>query len=184
MEININQRKISFGDKYNIFIEKQPAYRAVVKLFSWRRKINLSKESGDEPLLTIKKRWSWPVFKYDILRNNSVLPFRVIKLLKRYCQCVDGNDVYDIYGQSGRKVSVYKNDIQIAWWDQNMVSWFNGDNYTITADKDADVELLIAFCLVIDDASSRNTEGNTVTIHLGSPWKGEREFDPEWRPKL
>jgi hypothetical protein len=82
----------------------------------------------------------------------------------------------------GRKYSVYKNDKQIAWWDKQAVSWFNGDNYTIIADSDADYELIIAFCLIIDNQYNNNDNSNTVTFDFGNIGGQVRKFNTDWKP--
>ena len=68
-------------------------------------------------------------------------------------QCRVGPDLYLIYGHRGRKYSIFKNDIQGAWWDRKAVTWFAGDNYKIIADKDCDIDLIISFCLIVDNFS-------------------------------
>lgn len=67
-----------------------------------------------------------------------------------------------------------------------MVTWFEGDNYKIIADNDCDQEMIIAFCLILDDSRSnqRSYSGNMVTFDLGNiGWK-LKKFDEEWRPKF
>lgn len=94
-----------------------------------------------------------------------------------------GQDLYEIFGHKGRKFSVYKNDKQVAWWDKDAVTWFNGDNYKIIADKDSDYELIISFCLIIDHTSSNNNDGNTMTVDFGNIGSTVKQFDPAWQPK-
>jgi uncharacterized protein YxjI len=183
MRIDINQQKISIGEKYNIFIAEQPTYTAASKIFRWLSEINLFGQGGGLPLLTIKKRLSFIVLKYDIIRDNRIFSFRVKKFWRRHYQCMAGTDLYDIYGHRSRKFSIYKNDRQVAWWEQDSVAWFQGDNYKMLADKDSDQELLIAFCLVIDDSNSKNSKGETVTVHLGYIGPEAKSFDPSWTPR-
>jgi uncharacterized protein YxjI len=188
MEININQKKISVGDKYKIFTDGQPSHTASRKLFRFLPEVNLFRLNDDQPVMTIKKRISFFSAKYNILRwdnrrGNDILEFRTVAFWKAQYQCQAGNDTYDIYGHRGLKCSIYKNDRQIAWWDQQAVSWFAGDNYTIIADHDADADLLISFCLVIDNFRSDDHDGKTLTFHLGHIGPQARKFDPGWQPK-
>jgi hypothetical protein len=92
-----------------------------------------------------------------------------------------GSDNYDLYGHRGRKYSIYKNDIQVAWWDKNAVSWFSGDNYKITADKDCDVALIIFFCLIIDNFSYHKK--SIFNYSFGNIGFQAKMFDPAWQPK-
>lgn len=185
MEININQKKISVGDKYKIFIGDQQAYSASTKLFRWLAEINLFDSIGGNAKMTMKKKWAWLRTSYDITRWDGYLfEFRTMSVWKRHYQCQAGSDLYDIYGHRGRKYSIYKNDRQIAWWDKNRVTWFEGDNYKIIADNNCDQELLISFCLVIDNAFSNDKNRGAVTINIGNIGPQARKFDPSWQPKL
>jgi uncharacterized protein YxjI len=184
MRIDINQKKISIGDKYLIFTEGQQTHSASTELFRFLSVINLFDKESSRALLTINKQWSWLGPKYDIqLRDNNNLKFTTKSLWKLHYQCQDGQDLFDIYGNRGRKYSVYKNDTQIAWWDKEAVTWFEGDNYKIFADKYCNCELIIAFCLIIDNYASNNKEGSTVSIDLGNIGGQTRKFNPDWQPK-
>jgi hypothetical protein len=78
---------------------------------------------------------------------------------------------------------LYKNDRQVAWWDKKAVSWFNGDNYTITADKDCDRNLVICFCLAMDNYASNDNEKKAVNFDIGKIGPQARKFDAAWTPK-
>jgi uncharacterized protein YxjI len=185
MEIDINQKKISIGDKYQIFIDGQQTHFASRKLWRLMPEINLSKIGDDSPRMTINKRLSWFRAKYDITRwDGGVLEFRTKSFWKHYYQCQSGSDNYGIYGHRGRKYSIYKNDVQVAWWNKKAVTWFAGDNYKIAADKDCDVDLIISFCLVVDNFSSDDHDGNTVTFNVGNIGFQAKKFDENWLPKI
>jgi uncharacterized protein YxjI len=185
MEIDINQKKISIGDKYNIFTNGLQTHFASKGIFQLLAEIKLFENGDDMPKMTIKKRLSWFKAKYDITRwDNSVFSFRTKSFWKSYFQCICGNDTYDIYGHRGRKYSIYKNNVQVAWWNKNAVAWFNGDNYKIFADNNCDVNLLISFCLVIDNwAYNDEKNKNTININLGNIGWQAKKFDPAWQPK-
>jgi len=184
MEIDINQKKISIGDKYKIFIDGQEQYRAARKIFNLLAVVELYPGENDTPLMTIRKRWGWFRAKYDIVRaDNVVLPFRTVSFWKDYYQCVVGIDTYELYGHRGRKFSIYKNGKQIAWWEQRAVSWFAGDNYKIIADGNVDRQLMICFCLIIDNFLSDMHDGTTITYKIGKIGPQEKEFDAGWVAK-
>jgi uncharacterized protein YxjI len=183
MEIDINQKKISIGDKYTIFTDGQQTHTASRELFNLLPVVNLFNNPNNRPIMTIRKRLSWFKAKYDITRwDNNILEFRTVSFWKPHYQCHCGNDNYDIYGHRGRKYSIFKNDKQIAYWDKKAVSWFAGDNYKIIGDKGSDADLLISFCLVIDNFASDDHDGNTVTIDLGNLLQAKK-FDNSWQPK-
>lgn len=184
MRIDINQKKFSIGDKYKIFIDGKETYSASVELFSLLSVINLYALESSEATLTMRKQLSWFKAKYDILLNDATnIEFRATSMWKLQYQCTYGQDQFDIYGHRGRKYSVYKNDVQIAWWNKEAVTWFEGDNYTIIADKGSNYELIIAFCLIIDNYSSNNNEGTMLSIDFGNIGGQVKEFNPAWMPK-
>ena len=155
MQIDINQKKISIGDKYKIFTDGSQTHTASRVLFRFLPEVRLFNNDGDRARMTIRKKLTWVKPKYEITRwNNSVLFFKTISFWKRWYQCNCDGDIYDIYGHRRRKYSIYKNGIQVAWWDKKAVTWFAGDNYTIIANRDANAELLMTFCLIIDNCHS------------------------------
>lgn len=183
MEININQKKISIGDKYQVFIDGRQTHSASTKLFRLLAEMNLHEQGADRPKYSIKKNWSFFLTTYNLTGwDNITLEFRTKSFWKRHYYCQVGQDLYEVFGHRGRKYSVYKNDRQVAWWTQKAVSWFNGDNYTITADKDCNHELLMAFCLIIDNSSNKNS-GNALNINVGHIGPQAKKFDPTWAPK-
>jgi uncharacterized protein YxjI len=183
VRIDINQKKITIGDKYQVFTDGQHTHSAAAELLKFLSVINLFDNESSRPRLTINKLWSWVKPKYDIkLYDNNNLEFRSQSFWKLHYQCQNGVDIFDIYGHSGRKYSVYKNDKQIACWDKQAVSWFNGDNYTIIADSDADYELIIAFFLIIDNQYNNNDNSNTVTFDFGNIGGQVRKFNTDWKP--
>ena len=124
MRIDINQKKISIGEKYNIFVEGEPAYFATAELFRLLSEIDLGKQRGGGTLLTIKKDGHGLYISMILFVGNAIYPFLVKKIWKRQYQCQADSDLYDIYGQKGRKFSVYKNDRQVAWWKKKKLHGF------------------------------------------------------------
>ena len=184
MRIDINQHKISLGDKYRVFIDGQPAYTAASELFRILPVINLFKNDDPVARLTIRKRWSFFIPKYDIVMNGGLLmEFRAFSFWKLHYQCACNPDIYNIYGHRGRKHSIYRNGTQVAWWDKEAVSWFDGDNYSINADNDSNAELIIAFCLVLDNYKSDRHDGNAISFDIGNIFGQVKEFDPYWKPR-
>jgi uncharacterized protein YxjI len=184
MKIDVNQWKIAIGDKYDIFVENGLSHNAATEIFKILSVIDLYDAGGSIPVMKIKKKWSWWGAKYDLLKpDGSVFNYRSVSVWRITYQCQVGNDLYDIYGHRGRKHSVFKNGVQIAWWDKKAVTWFDGDNYSITADDNADKELLICFCLLMDNYASKDKDKSTVNISLGNLGIGARKFDNNWQPR-
>lgn len=183
MEININQKQISIGDKYKIFVDGNEQYRAARVLFRLMPAVRLFRLDDDIPMLTVRKKLRLFKATYGIeLRNGEQLLFRTISFWKRQYTCEQGNNTYMIYGHRGRKFSIFLNDVQIAWWSKAAVSWFAGDNYQIIANHKADKEMLIAFCLIIDNFRHDQHDGNAVTVDIGNIGPQAKKFDESWKP--
>ena len=184
MEIDINHQKISIGDKFKVFIDGTQVYHAAAKIFRLFAEINLLDPDSDFPLITIKRKFAFFKAKYDISRKDGTA-YQLItqSFWKAHFQCVAGADLYDLYGHKGRKYSICKNERQIAWWDKKAVTWFNGDNYKITADKDCDKPLIVAFCLAIDNYSSNDKQKKAINFNIGRIGPQAKKFDPSWLPK-
>ncbi|MEP6747655.1 MAG: hypothetical protein ABJB86_08010 [Bacteroidota bacterium] len=184
MDIDINQKKISIGDKYQIFTDGIQTHHAAAKIFRLFAEINLFDLNSDFSLVTIKRKFAFFTAKFNITKKDGNTYQLVTKSFwKGHFQCICGPDLYDIYAHRGRKHSVYRNDLQVAWWDQKAVTWFNGDNYKITANKDCDKLLLISFCLAIDNYSSNDGNKKAVNFNIGRIGPQAKKFDPSWIAK-
>ena len=183
MRLDINQRKISYGAKYDIFNEGEKEYFAKSEIFTFLAVIYLTKSGESIPCVIIKKKWSWFRANYEIeIERNKTIKFITKSLWKPHYQCVYGTDIYDIYSHRGRKKSIFKNNVQIAWLNKEAVSWFEGDNYKIIHNQDCNKELIIAFCLIIDNYMSRNDDGATLTYDFGNLGGEMKKFDSNWIP--
>lgn len=184
MEIDINQKKITIGDKYQIFIDGQQTHHASSQLLKMLTEIILFENDRDTAIMTINKRLFLFSPKYDITRwNDQLLQFRTISYWKLHYQCLYGDNNYEIFGHRRRKYSIYKNGIQIAWWDKEAVTWFAGDNYKIIADSDCDVDLIISFCLIVDNFSNNDHAGGSFTYSFGNIFFQAKKFDKTWLPR-
>lgn len=182
MEIRINQASFSFTDKYNIYAGAELQYTAASVFFSWPKRINLYEAGSSIPKLILQKNFSLSDSSFDLTKDSGeILEFRSQSFWKAHYSCPSGDDLYEIFGHKGRKYSVFKNDLQIAWWDKNAISFGTGDKFVITTNKESDHALIIAFCLVIDER--RDSDSAAVTIDIGNIGPEERKFDSSWRPK-
>ncbi|MFV5698390.1 hypothetical protein ACM55H_08460 [Flavobacterium sp. ZT3R17] len=183
MRIDINQKKISIGSQYIIYLNSKETYYAERELFTIFPIINLCLKENYIDRLEIIKRWSWISPKYDIeMIDGQRLEFRTKSTWNLHYQCTTKNDIYDIYGHSGRKYSIYKNEKQIAYWLEEAVTFLAGDNYKIFANNDTEHELIIAFCLILDNASSK-TNGSIFTLNIGNIGQETKEFNTRWKPR-
>ena len=182
MQIRINQQRLSIGARYRISVDGRETHRAQAKLFRIFSEIELFSDEAVLARFVIKRRWDWFNAAFDLTRaNGDLFELRTESFWRRHYSCQAGASRYDIYGHRGRKFSILKNDVQVAYWQKDLVAVFSGDNYLLVADDDSDADLLMAFCLAIDSYRSRRNRGAIeLDFHIGPQ---ARKFDQEWRPK-
>ena len=184
MIIDIRQNKILNGDNYIIFINEKQTHSAFTQSFTFLSEVSLFEDNAKKSKLTLKKRFGWFKTKYDIYRNGSKpFEYRTVNLIKNHNKCQVGNDFYEIYGHKGRKYSIFKNNLQIAYWDKSYATWFNAGNFKIIADDDCDYELVISFCLINDNSPATNN-GNALNFDVGKFGPEAKKFDSSWMPKI
>ncbi|MBI1304987.1 MAG: hypothetical protein GC181_00065 [Bacteroidetes bacterium] len=182
MIININQKKISWNDSYAIFEGEEQIFEAESKLMRILSEIEMRVYGSARMAFLIKRKWGWTP-KYDLFDSNgTAYELTTVSFWKGHYSITYKNDVYDLYRHRGRKASIYKNGRQIAWWDKKAVSWFKGDNYTITANANCDKAFVSALCLVVDNFSSSKDRGG-VNIDPGHIGPQAKEFDVNWKPR-
>lgn len=184
MEIVIKQEKISVGrDKYNIFIDGEKKYRAATPLLNITNlKVTMFKLDSDEPIISCE---IGSLFKKDdpyffIERQDKKYKFNTIDLVGEHYQCEVENDMYDIYGHTGLKYSVFKNNTQIAWWTSKRFKLLKGDKFTITCNNNCDIELLSIFCLLFDLGDA--TADYSFDVKATKVVFNGKKFDENWKP--
>ena|SRR4029078_4221443 len=91
MEININQRKVSAGDKYNIFTNEKQTHFVTAVLFKFLSVIDLFDTDNKRRRMTINKRFFFVRAKYDITRwDNATFKFRTKSFWKNHYRCAVG----------------------------------------------------------------------------------------------
>lgn len=180
MKIRIKQHSISFGSQYKIFFENDEKFYAETDLFS-NSIINIYKLNERQPSFRTFKSLYFYCPKYKIeMPNGDRIKFASFNFWRTIYRLEKGNDIYELYRHKERKVSVFKNDIQIAYWAKEAITYLVGDYYEITANKNSEKELLIAFCLIIDNIHSKG--GHLFNVDLGIVFKEKKEFNYKWKP--
>ena len=182
MRIDINQKKIAFGNKFNIVKDGQTILKAASRLFRILSVTELFQPNSDLPLGTIRRRFAIFKAKYDIeMANQPTYQFRTISWWKNHHQCKSGSNVYDVYGHRGRRYSIFKNGTQVAYFKKEAVTFFEGDNYMLLASDNADHFLLTCIVLTVDNYRSNNKNNDAVNIDIGHIFQA-RKFDDSWTP--
>lgn len=183
MRIDINQKKITVGSQYKIFLNKKESYYAETQLLSFLPVLNLYPHDSFILRMRMSKLFSWFKPKYKIyFPNEDKIVFKSESLFKDVYSCTHQSDNYKIYGHKGRNFSIFKNEEQIASWKKEAISWFAGDNYTIWVNNDAYHELIISFCLIIDSIERKKNKGNILSYDFGN-FIEARKTNPNWRPE-
>ncbi|MGL4582494.1 MAG: hypothetical protein ACRCVU_05880 [Flavobacterium sp.] len=183
MIIDINQQKISIGSKYDIYVNREKKYYGEQKIFKLFAEIHLFSEQTRQQAFKVKKKFFFIYPTYvltDSQGKEAVLEMK--SYWQTHYQCTYQNRVYDIYPHRGRKCSVFENGKQIAWWDKQAVSWFAGDNYAITANDDANMEVLISCCMAYDNYTYKSKDKGIFNVDIGNIIFQKKSFDKEWFP--
>jgi hypothetical protein len=183
MVIDINRKEISIGNKYTIFVNGKQQWSASKEILNILSNLHVSIYPDGTEVIEIRQKNLLISPEFSIrIAGKAVLQLTTVSNWKNIYQCIDDKDIYTIYGHAGTKYSVFKNGIQIAYWDESSVNVLNGEQLKIYADLDANKELLVAFCLAADNFSS-NSNTNTITINFGNIGWWLRKFDKTWKPK-
>ncbi|RVT71735.1 hypothetical protein EOD40_16685 [Flavobacterium sufflavum] len=182
IKITIKQHTFSFGSQYKIFIDKKEEFYAETDLFS-RSIINIYKPDELKPNFRTFKclYFNYPKYKIEV-PSGERFKLESKNFWKTKYQLKKGTDIYDLYCHKERKVSIFHNDIQIAYWEKEAISYLAGDYYEIVANRNSEKELLIAFCLILDNIHSKGI-GTIFNVDFGLIFKEQKSFNGKWKPK-
>jgi hypothetical protein len=184
MQINIKQHKISIGNTYDITVNNVPSFKAESKIFRIMAEININDITANDNDATIKRLFKPFMVKYNIQSKKfGELLFDTVSFWKNHYFCVVGMDKYEVFEHRGRKVSIFKNDVQIAAFKRKAISVAMGDDYTVNANDDADANLLVCFCIICDNFNDAGKDKGIVNLNLGNLFQA-RKFDESWEPVL
>ncbi len=179
--IQISQKKIAIGDKYTISLNGNQVLKASRRLLKIFPLVEVMPLQGGNPVFTVERRMSWlkPAYVFTFGQNQYELT--TVSWWKRHYQVHLGKDIFDIYGHRGRKVSVFLNNKQVAWFDSAAVTFFAGDEYNIHADGSVSVDWMIAIALFWDSWYNRSGNKSMINIKFGAIIQ-KQPFDKSWIP--
>ena len=179
--IQITQKKISVGDKYRISVNGHEVLKCARSIWKLYPKLTVTAVQGGPPVFEIEQRIAilfQTSFVFNFGQNKYEL--NTVSWWNRHFRIYMGQDVFEIFGHRGRKVSVFLNGRQVAWFQSGAVTFFAGDTYTIHADANVSVDWLIAICLMWDAAFNRRGKA-MINIQFGWLFQA-RPFDKTWTP--
>jgi len=180
MLITVKQRKWTFSSKYDISCVKGNFY-AEKKLFSLFEKLKLYDENGDV-VARIQKYLSL-ISKYDFYIGKDIYQFRTEKIWKGVFSCNGNKEEYKLLRHKGKNYSLFEGEEQIAGFNKNTFTVGKGDTYSIEANDEVNIYLLLCIVLIVDN-SENNTKNNpsTLTIDFGNIGPEEQPFNYAWKP--
>jgi hypothetical protein len=173
---------IQFQEKSNnsrITINDLDVYYTAENKGFFVQKITLLRSSDKQMILEGYCRMLPPKFKI-ILSDKTDLALKPDGLQALRFICQKGADKYDIYQHKDRKYSIFLNDKQVAFFDKAEISSFGADNYTLIADNDVDIELLLGYLLVLHIINGSSKQ-SIYSKDIGNVWE-KKPFDSNWIP--
>lgn len=180
LEIEIIQKEISIGEKYRILINGQETYKAASRLFRLFPCVEVKPLWQDTVLLSIEMQFGFlePQFTFSIgLKQYDLETISWWK--NRYAINTDKGRM-EIVGHRGRKVSIFLNGIQVAWFESDALSVLSGDRYKMIAQENSPQEWLIAIMLFWDNYYNRKDKG-LINFSFGR-FNQSQPFDNNWQP--
>jgi hypothetical protein len=164
----------------NISINDREIYYTTDNKGFFVQKISLCRSSDKQMVLEGYCRLLPPKFKI-ILSDTTDLAFKPDGMQALNYICRKDSNQYAIFQHKDRKHSIFCNEKQIAYFDKTEISTFGADSYTLIADHDADIELLLGFLIVLHIINGSSKQ-NMYTKDIGNIWE-KRPFDSTWKPK-
>ena len=188
MEIRIHQEIFSLPNsgRYKIFENDKLKFIAKNKLWDFDSTTVFLYDLNEIEILQVSRNYNW--FKSWVIpeffiryTNFHQIEIKTISIFKRHFQAIDNTDLYDMYEHRGRKLSLFKNDRQIATIKYKGFSVLNENEYLISANDNESVKMLSSFCLMIYIFKNNGKKGivNFTFGYLGSE---KMKFDNEWKP--
>jgi hypothetical protein len=119
------------------------------------------------------------VIRFQNTLTEAYLKFKLFHQFKP--TCLFRNDVYEIIQHRGNKTSIFKNDIQIAYYEEGSLDYFNNHGIKLVANDDIDRELLFSF--IVSLKCEFKNDDSDITYNLGNfSFTEKKKFDNDWKP--
>ncbi len=167
--------------------DKEPFVKGYWKS-SWRTKLHSKIITLDNrDIATIKFKyaaWFWEsetktVYEIVLDEMNEVVTINCLNSWRGHYSFGFRHHKYDFYFHQGHKRSLYKDNIQVAKYDKQTVSWWDNDTAFILSNNDENEILLLSLFLMFDMGESYEADLN---IDLGQALSGIKEYDSSWVP--
>lgn len=187
MKISIKQKAITFTDEYEIFVDEKLNFTAKSQAFKKSAKIDFLNADSNAQILKIAKR-NFGIRANYLIENQydgEMYFFEEVNNIKLIFKCKIKEDLFQLYGHNGNRYSIFKNQIQIGYWEKNYFIFGEKDFYNLTVNNDENPIFLAAFAICTDNAKNNSqNELNSFNFDIGFKGNLLREFDANWKPKI
>jgi hypothetical protein len=161
MEIVITKRQTSRANKYGIYCDGKLVRYAQSRPVGFLNNIDIVNVEGGHSLFKLVERPSFLSTSYDIVyQEGTTAKFRTRSCWKNHYFCQHGQDAYEVYSHKSLRYSIYKNGSQTASWEWDSVPGRACGGYRMQTDDIGAIDLLVSFCLILDDSSSNHLQSN------------------------
>ncbi|PIB34500.1 hypothetical protein BFP72_03260 [Reichenbachiella sp. 5M10] len=171
-----------FATKYYINNGEDLVYKGV-NSWGWLFSNTLIHNSSLNTLASVNKKWSIYKPTYIIKHGNSTSILQIKSSWKGYYKCSNNTDVYQLISHKGLKTSIFLNDIQIGYYEQNELEWLETRKYQIHLNPDADQPLICSIIISLDNYKNGKDADRGTTFYVGKLTPEIKPFDESWRPK-
>jgi hypothetical protein len=139
---------------------------------------------GIATLSKIKQGWLSAKSKWEIKTESEKLKVNTFVLerfgsFKIHYEAKIGDDLYKVIPHKGYNTSIFKNETQIAYYENQVLDIGIVEKFKVTFNTSFDLNLLaILICGIL---CQRKTSRSTVTVDLGNSTERQK-FDYNWKP--
>jgi len=182
MEITLKQEQLTFfTDRYDVFENGIPIFKARSVFFSFPKRINVVNLNNIEVIRITKAiTFFYPEFEIHFT-NGTTLSLEGKSWMYEQFNIRIPEGTIQVHQQKGVLLALFLNDEQIGIIKKKKISFFGGDEYNIKANSDIGKELLIAICLAWDIHNSDNGN-NIISLDLGNIGTVKKEGIKNWEP--
>jgi len=178
------------GNQYKFFRNKEDTEPFLTGYWDskWRTGVYSKIRDSNEELVTINYeigpafwRMNKTSYKITFHKLGQEIIVNTANHFKGHWTFCLNEDKYDYFQHPGRKMSLYKNDKQIAKYKMGTVHMWESDSGFVISNSDENVLLLIALFLMLDMGE---TNGADITLDLGNVFAGVKEWNEYWQPTV
>ena len=181
MIIQLSEVKRFWGREFVAKANSEEVARARMRPFAFANFIEIRENSQQDLTLVSAKVFAFKP-TYIIKRANEEFHFCTKSFAKRHYRCKVMGDTYEIFGHVGSKYSIFRNNVQVGYWQREWTGILKPLAYTIVSNDNLPIFLSISFCLILTNSNKDRSRGNALAINVGNVGPQARKFDSSWLP--